>query len=273
MWALTGHEIKNGYLPPEISLSVRLHRRRPSDSLVQRWLVDDTAMYGEAAVAAVGDKEKITWKFKDLYIQYESLTTDQTTMSNMKHETKYFVDIPRIGLDHATGGKMFTRHVVNLPPGSKFVALAWVLADHVYHKSTSNRPLAARFHFPPHAQNVTVGFEGEPGLVFGSGFEELGTDKARNSFTSRAYFNSLVHRKLYSRDFTKMFPKHPERSSDQVLLFELTALKLDSNTKLQVHVKYDATGSPKNYCLFHAIVQQMQATYNHDQPLQWELVP
>lgn len=271
LWALTGVEATNGYLPPEMDLTVRLYKRSDRCALLQRASQTDALVYS-ANAAQIANTEKVTFDIKDLIIQYEVLTTDAKTMANMKSKTTYFVDVPRVSIDQVDAGKMFSTNLVDLPRAAKFVALAWVYEDEVFHKAASNKPLSARYFFPPNAENVTVGFEGEPGLLFPLGFEHLGTEKAQNSITSREYYRQMVHRGLYSRAYEKMFPVHPDRSYDQILLFDLTAHKLHDGAKLNVHVKYAAARSLPGYYLAAVAVQQMEYTYHHDRELTCKLV-
>ena len=148
--ALTGQETTNGYLPPEMDLTIRIHRRKPFGVLVQRNGIEDTDMYHiTRVITAHTADEVVEWDLKDLCLQYEVLTTDAKTMASMKSRTQYFVDVPRVSIDLVTPGEMFSSNTINIPPGAKFVAIAWVFSDHVFHKSTSNRPLSPRFHFPP----------------------------------------------------------------------------------------------------------------------------
>ena len=271
LWALTGQEATNGFLPPEMELTVRLHRRIQRTSLLQRAAQTDATVYSQDP-AVVAAKNAVDFQIKDLVILYEVLTTDERTMEAMKRKTTYYVDVPRIGIDMVSGDKMFSHNVVTLPRGTKGVVLAWVWEDEVFLKSTSNKPLSARFFFPPNAVNVTVGFDGEPGLIFSHGFEELGTAKADNSLTSREYYRQLVHKGLYSRPYDKMFPGPSTKSYDGVLVFDLTAQNLKDGGRLHVHVKYDASKASKGYYLASFAVKQCEYTYTHLKQLVCQLV-
>lgn len=272
LWALTGVESTNGYLPPEMEITVRLYKRAERTALLQRADQVEADVYTDNAVA-VDQHNKVEFYLKDLLIQYEVLTTDAATMAKMKSKTSYFVDVPRVSIDQVEHGKMFSTNVLDLPRGAKFVALAWVWEDEVFLKTSSNKPLAPRFFFAPNAANVTVSFEdGDPGLLFPLGFEELGTEKAQASITSLEYYRQLCHRGLYSRPYEKMFPPHPARSFDQVLLFDLTAHKLAEGAKLYVKVKYDHARGLPGYYLASVVVQQYEYTYHHEKPLICKLV-
>ena len=256
-----------------MDIAVRLFVRNPKDALVQRQSVDDDGMYHPtAAAAAATDREVITWDFKDISISYQQLTTDEKTTAAISRRSVYFADVPRVSIDHVASGKMFSHNTVTLPPGCKFILIAWVLSDNVFLKTSSNRPLSARYHFPPNAVNLKVSFEGEAGLLFGAGFEEIGTEKARNSMTSRSYFSSLCHGGQYSKDLDSMFPKHPSRSYNQFLLFDFSANKITANTPLHIHVKYADAGGVPGYCLASVLVQQMEYTYSHGQEIKAKLV-
>lgn len=271
LWALTGVEATNGYLPPEMDLTVRLYKRANTSALLQRAAQTDAQVYTAAPITEAPD-HKVTFYIKELMIQYEVLTTDAKTMAAMRSKTSYFVDVPRVSIDQVESGKMFSRNIVDLPRGAKCVALAWVWEDHVFYKSSSNKPLSARYSFPPNAANVTVGFEGEPGLIFPLGFEDLGTEKSQNSITSREYHRQLVHRGLYARSYEKLFPLTPARSYDQILLFDLTAHKLTDGGKLHVNVKYDADKAVPGYYLASIVLQQYEYTHHHDKELTCKLV-
>ena len=270
---LTGQESVNGYLPPEMDILVRLHRRKPFQALIQRSGITDAIMYNPAGTAtAPTDHEKLVFDIKDLGIEYQALTTDQRTMDAMKAKTSWFVDVPKVSIDNVTSGKMTSRYVINVAPGTKFVAIAWIFTDHIFHREGSNKPMAPTFHFPPNAETVLISFEGELGLIFGRGFENLGTSTARNSMTSHQYHSRLVHLGLYSKPMNQMFPKHPTRSRDQILLFDLTAYKIKEHTKLYIDVKYDKNNGVVGFCMASVMVQQYQYTHRHGQELQCELV-
>lgn len=273
MWALTGEEGANGYLPPEMDITLRFHKRKPARSLVQRAGQADTEVYRDAAASAVVTDDSTEFTISDMRLQYEVLTTNPADMAARQKQSTFFVDVPRVSLDAVAPDLMLTHNEVYLPAGAKFVALAWMWSDHVFLQEAKLRPLSPRFAFPPNATNVVVGFEGEPGLLFERGFEELGTDKAAASFTSREYHSRLVHLGLYSREYSKMFPKVGTRSYDQVLLFDLGAHKLDTPTKLHVKVKYaDGAQGKKGYFLCSMVVQQYEYTYRDGDELKWKLV-
>jgi len=200
------------------------------------------------------------------------LQTDAKVMANMRNKTDYYVDVPRITIDQVESKKMFSINTLNIPPGSQFVALCWVWEDHVFHKPSSFKPLSPRFHFPPNAANVTVSFEGEPGLIFAHGFENLGTETASRSLTSIEYFRKLIHRKWYGKSFHSLFPGDAKRSRDGILIFDLTAHKIKKNTNLNVHVKYDDKQGMPGYYLASFIVQQFLYTYRHGRELECKVV-
>jgi hypothetical protein len=271
--AMTGQETVNGYLPAEMTLCIKLHKRTDFEELVQRPLVEDTVIYDPATEApAIADGMKITWTVKSLVIQYESLKTDDATMASMKAKTEYYVDIPRINLDRVSSGNSASKHEISVPPGTRLVVLAWMYSDHVYSKPSFRKPLSARFHFPLNASNVTVGWEGEPGLIFGHGFNELGTADAATSHTSIAYHDQLVHRKLYGRAFNKMFPTHPARTYDGCLILDMAPHKLESNSKLLIKLRNTGAGSPRQYFLVSVLVQQYHYLYKHQMPLEYTLL-
>jgi hypothetical protein len=245
--------------------------RSPIDALVQRPSQEDVVVYS-ATAATVERHDAITWEIKDFLIQYDVLTTDPQTMASMQRESRYFTDVPRVSFESVEDGKMVTSNSVPVPPGTKVVILSWVWSDHVFHKPTSNKPLSARFHFPPNATHVWVGFQGEKGELFEHGFDELGTSKAAVSITSQEYFNKLIQSGLYSKEFNKLFPKTPTRGYDQSIIIDMTAKKLDVNSKLLVLVKYNDTMSLAQYYLCSVQVQQYEYVYRHGEKLKCTLL-
>ena len=269
--AMTGREpAVNGYLPPEMSLCIKLHKRDDFETVLQRPGVLDTVTYDPATAAGeIHDNHKITWVLSDLVLQYESIRTDDATMASMKAKTEYYVDIPRIIVSKVASGNSVSNNEISVPPGTRMVVLTWMFTDHVYSKPDHKKPLAARFHFPLNATKLTVGWEGQPSLIFSHGFEEIGTEKAAGSLTSSAYHSSVVHRRLYGRGFEKMFPVHPARTYDGCLIFDMSAQKLDSNSKLLVNVRYDKEGGGRQYFLVSTLVQQCHFLYKHDEPMKY----
>lgn len=266
MHALTGVTGTNGYLPPEVNLTIRLHKRKPLDALLQYPSQEDAVVYSETA-ATMTDNDKVTFNFKDLLIQYEVMSLDAARMAQMKKRCRYFVDVPHITLDMVEAGKMVTTNIVDLPRGCKFVALAWMYEDEVFFKSSGHKRLSPRFFFPPNAASVTVGFEDKPGLLFPLGFEELGTAKAEASITSREYFRLQQHAGLYGRSYEKLFPRHPARSRDGLLFFSLLGDKVEAGAKLHVKVKYEAAKGLQNYYLACISLVQEEFVISHGKPM------
>jgi hypothetical protein len=132
--------------------------------------------------------------------------------------------------------------------------------------------LSARFSFPRNATKVWVGFEGDKGMLFETGFLELGTDKAYQSFTSKEYYRQIIDKGLYHRKFDKMFPKGTIRSYDEFLIFDLTAYKLTTPSILKVLIDYNDEASLPNYKLCSMLVQQYEYTYHDGDELKTALV-
>jgi len=273
MVALTNEEIPNGYLPPEMDLSLTFHKWSNPVMLVQRPSQEDEHVYHATnACPEVVAETSVKWEFLDMRIVYEVLEVSSTDMEGRARTSKYFVDVPRTTIQPMEAGLMQTSNSVHLPPGVKFVALTFPWGDHVIYKETANRPLSARFSFPPNATNVWVGFEGEKGMLFDTGFKELGTEKAYQSFTSKEYYRQLYDKGLYHRKFDKMFPKGNIRSYDDVLIFDLTAYKLTTPSVLKVLIDYTPAASLPNYKLCSMLVQQYEYTYHDGDELKTALV-
>jgi hypothetical protein len=234
-------ELSNRWLPPGIDLNIRVHKRIPFDSLVERPDLSDADYYKTGPVSAAAEK---IWTLTDAFILYESMTlqsSGELQTYRLSH-AKYYVDVPRLRLESMKDGVKMTTNDVLIPKGTKFVSLSWAHQDQLFFNATRKKNLSSRLTFPPNAVHINVDLTGRENILQREGLTNFGVEKAFSSPSCHEFHRQLQSKKLYSRSFEKMFPL-TGKSYDQAILLDLSPYDLKDDTTMTVTIKYDDTFS------------------------------
>jgi hypothetical protein len=255
--ALSGVVNENGFLPPGTSVKVTLTKRDPLSMSLENSSITDVVYYTQASLPAANIRYKTQWEFKALELTYESLVLkDQTRMDKIRRNpTKYYVDVPRLLYQEISPGQQFTVNTVKIPVGATYVAVCFMKTTQIQYNPTTFKNLAARFHFIPGAAHVDLEMEGKP-MLFDKGLDKCGIpEDAHVSRTCVDYHKDLVHKELYGKDFSSMFPKQGY-GYDQFLICDLGHKEIKEPTEMTVSVTYDANSSPTGWYLCSITSQQ-----------------
>jgi len=195
----------------------------------------------------------------------------QEKMDRMRRGTSYYVDVPTITAHRMDDGTASTSNAVQIPPGTKLMALTWMRSQQIYLNRASKKNMSCRFQFPPKTTRVKLGFPGQTPLYFENGFENLGGTDAHKATTSVWYHQQLVNMGLYHHDYNRLFPKlATNQSYDQVLFVFPSEMK--EHTELRVDCLYDETMSQPQWYLLATVLQQYRFTYKDKMPIKIERV-
>jgi hypothetical protein len=281
--ALANVTNENGFLPPGTSVKVTLVKREPMSACMQNPNVPDSNYYtdtpnGSTVKAQVDNpvtdvlKQNFTWTLKNLELSYESLTlTSQERMDKIRQKTsRYYVDVPRVLFPSVPGGHQFTESKVQVPVGCRWLALTFMRTHQIKYNPIQFKNMSARFHFIPGAEHLELEMEGKP-LIFDKGIKDCGVpERAHISGSCIDLHRSMVHRGLYSKSFSKMFPKSGF-GDDQAIIVDLTHKTLKEPSEIIVSIKYKNV-SPENWYLAVISCQQYLFTLKDKRAVEKELL-
>jgi hypothetical protein len=295
--ALTGVWNKNGYLPPskcpvarlapflspshlpslpDTDVIIRLHKRSPVTALLDLPEVPEEAYWRDTAATAKAYNH-VTFDFVKLRLMYEWISLPDKKMRKIeKRGFRYLSDVPRVLASTVEGKIMQTTNTVVIPKGTKVFTLTWMKTQQLFYKATHNKPLSARFRFPPNATRVAFEIEGMGSLFFERGFDQIGTAMSYNSETSRWYWNHLTEKRLYDKPYEDLFPKDPanNHSFDSVFLFDFTekANMFPQDTTMTVRVDYDDQMAPPHWYLVQCSISQYEFWIKPKEPVSYRLI-
>ena len=174
--ALSGVTNPSAFLPEGIDLVFRFTKRDPVDLVIENCGIDETNYY--SATAATADMQnEFKFHIRAMEITYEVLTMpsrpERPKRDPRKKRTEedrvfrwyQYVDVPKVHFQAVPEGQQVTNTTVNVPAGSKFVAVTWVMSHQIFPSSVMKKNLAARFQFPPGAKHVTMEIDGKSVLL------------------------------------------------------------------------------------------------------------
>ena len=282
--ALCGVNNPSAFLPEGVDLVFRFQKRYPAHLVLENAAIDDDTYYSDTPATA--DMQR-SFKFdiKAMEITYEVLTMParaerksgeedagrdprkkRRRTSRPKERETYlrwyqYVDVPKVHFQAVPGGQQVTNATVNLPAGSKFVAVTWVMSHQIFPSSTQLKNLAARFQFPPGAKHLTMEIDGKS-VLLNRGLADVGTGADANVSRSCAdYHGYLVNAGLYSKSFENLFPPKGARGYDGFLFVDLGNMVLKKPAQLEIEVTYAKT-SAENYYLGSVSVSQYKYSYH-----------
>jgi hypothetical protein len=262
--ALTKEEKYNGFLYPNLRLTLRFKKRDNINTMLEKPSIPHAIYYDKGEKVATPSKfEKVILDIKEFSIEYEAVTLkSQEKMDRGKRGGKWYYDQPIVIPQSVDEGKMLTVNRVGVSKGAKVVVLTWMTQDELFHNESQNKNLSPRLHFIPNGVNVKIVVEGaQASFMFPDGFKDVGTQDANNSNTLRVYHDYLIRQKLYSKPFNKFVPEGAEKGRDQSFIISFTNERLKDPTQITVTVEYNQQMSPKGWYLVACIVEQHELTY------------
>jgi hypothetical protein len=276
LMALTKEEKYNGFLYPNLRLTLRFTKRTNVNSMLERPSVSPAVYYDSSKKVTLPDPnpEKVTFTIKDFTVEYEAVTLkSQEKMDRGKRGGKWFYDAPKIIPQSLDSGKMLTVNRVGVTKGAKVVVITWMPRDALFHNESQGKFLSPRFQFVPNGVKVKIVIEGAQGsFMFPEGFKDVGTKDAHNSNTLHVYHDYLVRQELYSKSFEDFVPEGGVKGRDQSFIISFTNERVKDPTQITVTVEYNEHMSPKDWYLVATIVEQHELTYYDKLELKSEVV-
>jgi hypothetical protein len=269
---IMGRENENGLLPPGIHLTVRVQKRDPLSQLLITPAVSHTDYFTDATTPDDGVPE-ITWDLKELFIVYKSYTLSSAEkMAEMRRkQASYFVDLVKLRLQTIPAGLKYTSNKIDLPAGTRWVAITWLFQSQLFYMKDRGKNLCAKFQFAPNSTQICFSVNGKQLLFDQNGLQFPGTTEAHSNETALALHAHMVKSGLYSGEFHDLFPSKA-KSYDQTAILSVKDFELKNNGDLVVDVKYNNDFSKEKYFLCYITCQQAKYTYTPGAQLKFEVI-
>jgi hypothetical protein len=264
--------VENPFIPPGTKILIRLWKRDPFNAIFELPQIEDTDYWTEVPSALARPIMKI--EISELNILYESKILESQATATEARTTPYYADIPRLHLQGVAGGQMYTRNMVAIPVGCRYVVLAWVFQQQMFYNATSLKNLSCRLRFPPHSIKLRVSLTNHAlPLLFKDGLTNLGTSDSYSSTSCHAYWKYLVQHNLYHKSKEHLFPEPAGSFSyEQCLIIPTHHLTISKETELAVELSYSDALSVGKYYLWSATVQQYKFNYQVGAPMTSQVV-
>jgi hypothetical protein len=276
LMALTKEEKYNGFLYPNMRLTLRFKKRDNVNSMLERPNVLPAVYYDSSSKVVLPDPnyEHVKFKITDFTVEYEAVTLkSQEKMDRGKRGGKWYYDAPKILPQSVEHGKMLTVNLIGVTQGAKVVVINWMPRDALFYNESQGKFLSPRFQFIPNAVTVKIVIQGAQGsFMFPDGFKDIGTKDAHNSNTLHVYHDYLVRQKLYSKDFEDFVPQGEVKGRDQSFIISFTNERVKDPTQITVTAEYNEHMSPKDWYLVATIVEQHELTYYDKQEIKSQVV-
>jgi hypothetical protein len=249
---------ENGFLLPMTTIEVRLHKRQPLTSMIESCRMLDSVYFSDGDPPNNQVTPDIAIKMTDLTIVYESFTPDPRELDDLtKPPINYYVDVPQFTMFSVPAGQKRVDQICEIPARSRVVLIGWAHTNQLWHESSSNKNLHARFRFIPGAINIKLKATGKEGLLFSEGLENIGVPEASSSNWAQAYHGMLTEKELTDESFERLFPfDSTVVPYKQLLVLDLTDYVFPDNFQLTATTLFDAQMSPKGYYMFCISLQQ-----------------
>ena len=165
--SMTKVKTQNNFLHPGVSVTIKLHLRKPLWQIFERYNSKDGEIFGETAAFDTDTfKDSLKVWIAGMSLTYESVIIDNPDLlARMEKQLKYIVDVPIMHLTAITPRNTFGSKTVHVVKGSKLIIISFVHENQITDQNLENSYMTSRCKFPKGLEDLQFKMPGLQGLL------------------------------------------------------------------------------------------------------------